>query len=142
MTHDSIKHLLRQELSNAGFTTEMEKNAGSEDKSRPGDVKVINWDEGKDLYIDCAIINPMTRRRKSSLITGGVGAAADNEEKRKRDKYAGKIDDKTSIFLPFIMETQGGFGKTAQSFMIEVEKRRNDGLAMSQKPAVLWQTLI
>ena len=57
MRHDSIKHLLQQELKNAGFKTELEKNAGSPDKSRPGDIKDLNWEEGRDLYIDSAIIN-------------------------------------------------------------------------------------
>ena len=43
MRHNSIRDLLRQELSNAGYTTEIERNAGSPDKSRPGDIKILNW---------------------------------------------------------------------------------------------------
>ena len=131
MRHDSIKHLLQQELSNAGFTTEMEKNAGSEDKSRPGDVKVINWDEGKDLYIDIAIINPKTQSWRRHLSDKGVGAAAAVKEQKKRDFYADKIDWNRGIFLPFIMEVQGGIGGAAQKFMIEVEKRQRQGPVLS-----------
>ena len=124
MRHDSIRDLLRQEIENAGFTTEIERNAGSSDKSRPGDIKVLNWEDGKDLYIDVAIVNPMSKMRRNCLIKEGVGAAARNEESRKRKTYEGKIDNKTSIFLPFIMETQGGIGKAAQDFIIEIERKK------------------
>ena len=51
MRHDSIKYLLQQELTNGGFITEIEKNAGSEDKSYPGDVKVLNWEKKKTFML-------------------------------------------------------------------------------------------
>ena len=99
MRHDSIRDLLRQELANAGYRVETERNAGSKDRSKPGDVKVLSWDEGKDLYIDCAIINPKTAEWKRYLANNGVGAAADAKEKKKIKFYANKIDPRRSIFL-------------------------------------------
>ena len=69
------------------------------------------------------------------MIEKGVGAAADAAGKRKTSMYSGKIDEKTSIFLPFIMETQGGFSRSAQNFMKEVEKRKKQrSCSLSQPP--------
>ena len=76
MRHDPIRDLLQQEINNAGFATEIERNAGSIDIGRPGNIKVLNWVDGKDLYIDVAIVNPMSEMRRNFLIEVGVGAAA------------------------------------------------------------------
>ena len=122
--HDSIRDLHRKEIDNAGFTTEIVRKAGSSDKSRPGDIKVLNWKDGKDLYIDVVIVIPMSKMRRDCLIEEGVGAAAQNEESRKRKTYEGKMYSKMSLFLPFIMETQGGIGKAAQDFIIEIEEKK------------------
>ena len=44
MRHNSIRDLLKQELENLGYIVEMEKNAGSEDRSKPGDIKILRWE--------------------------------------------------------------------------------------------------
>ena len=36
MRHDSLRDLLKKKLENAGFTVELEKNAVSDDISKPG----------------------------------------------------------------------------------------------------------
>ena len=61
---------------------------------------------------------------KSHLVANGVGAAAAAKEKKKINKYKEKIDERTSEFLPFILEVQGGVGRMAIDFMIELERRR------------------
>ena len=58
------------------------------------------------------------------LSEGGVGAAADAWGQKKVEKYQDKIDPKCDIFMPFIMEVQGGFGREAKNFMIELERRK------------------
>ena len=55
-----MRDLLKQELENAGHKVEIERNAGSDDKSKPGDLKVLRWERGLDLYIDISCINPKT----------------------------------------------------------------------------------
>ena len=79
---------------------------------------MLRWEHGRDLYIDCSIINPKCQKWRVFLSEGGVGAAADEWAKKKVDKYRNKIDPTNAIFLPFIMEVQGGFGKDAADFMI------------------------
>ena len=122
MRHNCIRDLLRQELQNAGLKVEIERNAGSEDKSKPGDLKVLKWERGLDLYIDVSCINPKTDLWKSHLVEGGVGAAAVACEKKKKLKYKGNIDERTGTFLPFIMEVQEGIGKAAADFILQAEK--------------------
>ena len=124
MRHDSIRDLLKQQLEMCAYVVKIEKNAGSPDRSKPGDLKISRWEEGRDLYIDCAIINQKAMEWKRHLVANGVGAAAAAKEKKKIDKYKGKIDEITSEFLPFILETPGGVGRMAIEFMIELEKRR------------------
>ena len=124
MRHDSIRDLLKQEIENAGFTVEIERNAGSDDRSRPGDLKVLRW-KGRDLYIDVSCVNPMTMKWRGAVAESGIGAAAGDCELEKLKKYKGKIDERTAVFLPFIMETQGGLGAAAREFLIEVAKIKN-----------------
>ena len=76
------------------------------------------------MYIDLAIINPKRQEWRRHLADKGVGAAADVKERKKREFYADKIDWNRGMFLPFIMEIQGGVGRAAQKFMIELEKRK------------------
>ena len=61
---------------------------------------------------------------RTKLVENGVGAAAEACEMKKVEKYSGKIDERTGIPLPFIMETQGGIGGQAKKFMIEIEKKK------------------
>ena len=72
MRHDSLRDLLKKELENSGFTVELEKNAGSDDRSKPGDLKVLRWKEGRDLYIDVSCVNPMALTRRGHLARNGV----------------------------------------------------------------------
>ena len=113
MRHDSIKELLKQKLEETGYTVELEKNAGSDDKSKPGDLKVLRWREGRDLYIDCSIINPKMAKWRNHLADDGVGGAAAICETKKIKHYGGRIDERTAEFLPFILEVQGGVGEKA-----------------------------
>ena len=48
MRHDSIKELLKQQIERCSYDVQFEKNAGSDDRSKPGDLKVLRWREGRD----------------------------------------------------------------------------------------------
>ena len=58
------------------------------------------------------------------MAEGRVGSAADAKGRKKVEYYKDKIDERTGIFLPFIMEVQGGFGEEAINFMKELEQRK------------------
>ena len=70
----------------------------------------------------------MGSKHRAHLVSRGVGAAATAYEKIKRATYpeyarAGPLKEKY-VFLPFIMEATGGFGKTARYVMRELRKRQ------------------
>ena len=88
-------------------------------------LKVLRWERGLDLYIYISCINPKAVKWKRHLVKG-VGVAALACEKEKIQKYADKIDDRTGLFLPFIVEVQGGVGKAAADFMLEIQKRKRE----------------
>ena len=107
-----------------GITVELERNAGSDDRSKPGDLKILCWKEGRDLYIDVSCVNPMALTRRGYLARNGLGGAAEECAKRKINWYKDKIDTRFGDFLPFIMETQGGLGDAAKKFLCEVDRRK------------------
>ena len=106
----------------------MEQGGGLHDRRRPGDVEVAewvvvnNWKNDSTLSIDVAIIDPTADWHSGTLSCEGVGAAATKYEKRKRSTYS----DIKGMFVPFVLEAQGGFGKAAKKLVRELEKRRKE----------------
>ena len=98
--YDSLRDLLKKELENTGFIVEVEKNAGSYDRSKRGDLKVLRWEEGRDLYIDFSCVNPLTISWRGHLAKDGVGGAAEGCEMKKMVKYADKVDERSREFCP------------------------------------------
>ena len=86
---------------------------------------VIDWTDNTSLSIDVAIIDPTGESHSDILRSGGVGAAATNYQKRKRNTYK----DIKSMFCPFILEAEGDFGVEAKQLVRELEKRRRIGNA-------------
>ena len=72
------------------------------------------------MLIDVAIIDPTGDSHAETLRRHGVGAAATNYQMRKVKKY----EDIRGMFVPFVLETQGGFGIEAKKLARELEKRR------------------
>ncbi len=70
-----------------------------------GDIKVLNYDDGKDCYFDVTVVNPMAM----SYVKGGVKKrlfAAGRREQDKIDKY----DFNQDQFKPLVIEALGGIG--------------------------------
>ena len=70
------------------------------------------------------MIHPFCESLIDELIKAGAGAAATTYEEIKRRKYRGKTNENLFDFLPFIMETSLGIGKSADEFVIELEEKR------------------
>ena len=119
MRHDAIKVVLARAFKQAGFQVKMEHDGGLKDRRRPGDVEVEawlvvnNWTNNTSLSIDLAIIDPTGDSHSGQLRTGGVGAAATKHQKRKIKTYS----DIKGMFIPFILEAQGGFGIEAKKLV-------------------------
>ena len=67
------------------------------------------------MYIDVSVIDPTGQQWRNNLILGGAGEAANLKELEKIDYYKNHFNlaDKRHEFAPFILESQGGIGKTA-----------------------------
>ena len=123
MRHDALKILVARAFKQAGFDVKIEQAGGLLDRRRPGDeewVVIRNWRESTSLTIDVAIIDSTGDTHAAILRSHGVGAAATKYEDRKRAKYS----DMKSMFSPFVIEANGGFGKEARKLVRELERRR------------------
>ena len=128
MRHDAVKLVVARAFKQAGFEVKMEQSGGLLDKRRPGDVEVKdwvvinNWENSRSLSIDVAIIDPTGNSHAAILRRDGVGAAAPRYQMRKVKKY----EDVEGMFLPFVLEVQGGFGQEAKRLVRELERRRKE----------------
>ena len=128
MRHDAIKVVLARAFKQAGFQVKMEQDGWLKDRRRPGDVEVEawlvvnNWTTNTSLSIDVAVIDSTGDSHAGELRKGGVGAAATKYQKRKTKTYS----DIKGMFIPFIIEAQGGFGIEAKKLVRELERRRRE----------------
>ena len=117
MRHDAVKWVVARAFEQAGFEGSLEQGGGLLDGRRPGDVSVDdwvvvkNWSDNTTLTIDVAIIDPTGDSYSGLLRSKGVGAAATKYELRKVKKY----EDMKGMFVPFVLEAQGGFGSAAKN---------------------------
>ena len=123
LRHHTIRNLIGQACRQPGYEVQFEDNGGLTDGRRPGDVRVRRWKLGKDLLIDCAIIDPTVETHYNNLVMYGAGEAATGYEQVKLDRYP-DIDPERFDFVPFIVETHGAFGDAALRFSKELHKRK------------------
>ena len=57
--------------------------------------------------------------------------AATDREKRKTTKYKALATEEGSAFVPFVMETYGGFGPKAGRFLGELVRRASHSLLLT-----------
>ena len=121
LRHNTIRNILAKAVRDVGFRTDIEHGGGLGDQRRPGDIIVYNWRDGRHLLIDVAVINPMCSSNMDSLISEGVGGAAEAYGIKKERTYH-DLDFTKYDFLPFIMETTGGLSTAAYGFCKEIKK--------------------
>ena len=125
LRHNNIRNIIAKAARDVGFRTDFEHGGGLGDHRKPGDFIVYDWREGRHLPIDVAIINPLCSTNIESLISDGVGGAATAYRRIKDNKYR-DLDLNKYEFLPFIMETTGGYSKAAFGFCKEIKRRREN----------------
>ena len=117
--HSTTRKTIAKAVRDIGFRTDIEHGGGLGDQRRPGDVIVYNWRDGRHLLIDVAIINPLCPAHRDSLISEGVGGAATAYGRRKERMYH-DLNFSKYEFLPFIIETTGGWSSAAYGFCEEI----------------------
>ena len=124
LRHDAVRDLLRKEIQDCGYATAIEHDGGLDGKRRPGDIIIFNFNGGKHLLIDVAVVDATSECHLNELLAGGAGAAATAYEDRKRAKYE-DLDTSKYDFLPFVLETSGGFGEEALEFVRKLQRTKN-----------------
>ena len=82
---------------------------------RPGDLFLPNWIEGRGICIDTSIVNPHINLSPVALRTPGF--AAQTMIAQKNAAYTDLCTNAGYHFLPFVMESAGGFGANCSTII-------------------------
>jgi len=91
------------------------------DHAALGDIFILDWIAGRDLYVDVSITNPLCPSYRN-LAAREVGGAKEAREKQKRDKYKTVIEENNLLFQPIVADTLGGWGPEARRFFEKIVK--------------------
>ena len=126
--HDRIKDQIFKEAQSSGFNPKKEMPAlipGSQ--SRPADIFVEEWTNGKKVAFDVSVISPT----QDAIIDRAAAFPASAIEMRKSDKLRKHVDNCRAAglyFEPLVVETFGGWDpgavKTLKQFAIQSAPRK------------------
>ncbi|ORY26748.1 hypothetical protein BCR33DRAFT_725977 [Rhizoclosmatium globosum] len=91
----------------------------------PADLLVYDFYDGKTVCVDISVVHPLTSR---GLMGFKVGNAVRGRESTKNEKYLSGCQSIGLEFVPFVLDTTGGLGKSSIQFL---EKLR--GLMMQRE---------
>ena len=96
--------------------------------ARPGDLVIRRWTDGKDGAIDVTVTSPLARSNVASA-AAEAGASLVKACQRKVRDTADACRQEGLVFLPFSMETLGGFhsGAVAQVRLLASALARSKG---------------
>ena len=120
LRHDTERDIIAKAAREVGLNTDIEHGGAD-------DVIIYNWNKGRHLLIDVAVINPLCSTNLPKLISDGVGGAATAYAKIKERTYS-DLDSTKYEFLPFIIETtqHEDWGKR---HMAPIKSSKNSGKA-------------
>ena len=78
------------------------------DQTRPGDLVLLNWREGQDLYLDFSVASTLAPSYRALSSRKG-GGSAEERVKFKLNKYK----DVVVKFEPLVVESLGGWAESA-----------------------------
>ena len=79
-------------------------------RARPGDLVLYNWEYGQDACVDVSIVSPLTDPHATIV---DPLSAVNKMANVKIQKYHNRCAAANKRFIPFIMDTFGGFHPTA-----------------------------
>ncbi|ORY23253.1 hypothetical protein BCR33DRAFT_748486 [Rhizoclosmatium globosum] len=91
----------------------------------PADLLVYDFYDGKTVCVNISVVHPLTSR---GLVGFKVGNAVCGQESTKNEKYLSGCQSIGLEFVPFVLDTTGGLGKSSIRFL---EKLR--GLMMQRE---------
>ena len=121
-TRDVVFHACRS----AGLSPVLEAKGLSESsRRRPGDIFIPNWAHGSPAAVEVTLTCPL----QSTLITRAaaeVGYACKLAEEPKLAASAELCQQSCFEFIPLALESRGGFGTSATSFLTVLAERCAD----------------
>jgi hypothetical protein len=132
--HSAVSHALFGLATQAGFKCQLEVSAtrSIDDRSRPADILISNFSHGRDLAIDVTIATALLDL--SATIVDPLYAMS-RAIQVKRDKYAGRLDDRTDFFV-FPMDSSGGFHPSSTYLLKRLSSRLSYYLRISYEEAL------
>ena len=137
--HNDLRDYLASQCRTAHLAPRIEEQS---DNIRPGDVFLPRWAGIRPAAIDVSVVNPLRAGAVAkSAQEQGATAAATAETKSK--KYASYVATNNVSFIPFIMETYGGLGIEAISFVkrLATQVARHRGTEYKMEKKHLFQKL-
>lgn len=80
---------------------------------RPANILLPSWVGGRELCIVVSVASPFV----STDLVQSRGAITQISEQRKLNKYEKRCENSNPLFVPFVMETKGGFGSRTRAFL-------------------------
>jgi len=127
--HNVLRDALAGELRKAGFTVTIEEQVPHTEPPdrppvpnpqpslrslRPADILVSSFRAGKPMAIDTTVVHPLRISSDASAHGVSVGSSACQAESRKVDKYLSACNHAGWLFMPFGVESTGGWGSKAR----------------------------
>jgi hypothetical protein len=135
--HDQIVNVLSQLLNRLGALSRIEPRQELKDSDKRPDLSVQL--AGKHYLVDVTITHPSASSYVMSARNGQL-KAAEIRRKAKQAKYEKAASDVKAIFVPFVIETYGGFDKEATAFLLTVLKQTRK-LRAAWAPRLLTKNL-
>lgn len=118
--HDSIRDALYEEIKRAGMAADREPLHLVREDGRRSDILIYDY-RGQNTCLDITVVSSF--RGNECFLPGANVRAA---EKRKQDKYMTDLGKEGYHFVPFAMETIGGFGDMALEVMRVLGRNTRD----------------
>ena len=107
--HDTLVCSLAESLRKANISVKTELGDPNQaDQTRPGDLVLLNWREGQDLYLDFSVASTLAPSYRALSSRKG-GGSAEERVKFKLNKYK----DVVVKFEPLVVESLGGWAESA-----------------------------
>ncbi len=118
MRHNGVVKALAHAIERCGMVPIVEPAGCDWQTDRRPDIEVFGF-KGQHAFIDVGIVHPPSRSYRTNAGSRPL-AVVRQYEKRKVDKYRQMAIDNDAIFIPFILETTGGYGEVAVNTVRDV----------------------
>ena len=117
--HNRVCEVLVGYLKAAGLSVLSEPKHQFPSTSLRPDIKVYNWSEGRNAFLDVTIVDQLQLDVLPRTVAKPMHVL-NRAEKIKKDKYEVVCKDQNAQFIPLAFSAFGGFGKSSNSFLSEV----------------------